>query len=90
MLWRQPRRCCRRRPGDRFFPLGMTGMKKLSDYFIDEKVDADQRDRAVVLCDRLGPIWIVPFRIDERVRLTRGTKHVLRLTARPIGAGGLP
>jgi len=75
-----------RRPGDRFFPLGMSGMKKLSDFFIVEKIDADCRERSVVLCDQLGPIWIVPLRIDERVRLTRVTKRVLRLQARQIGA----
>ena len=68
-----------RRPGDRFFPLGMTGMKKLSDFFIDEKIAADQRERVVVLCDQLGPIWVVPLRIDERVRLTRATRRILRL-----------
>ena len=49
------------------------------DNFIDEKVDADRRERVVVLCDQLGPIWIVPLRIDERVRLTRVTKRILRL-----------
>lgn len=73
-----------RRPGDRFFPLGMSGMKKLSDFFIDEKIDPEARKRTVVLCDQLGPIWIVPFRIDERVRLTRSTKRILRLKARPL------
>ena len=73
-----------RRPGDRFFPLGMTGMKKLSDFFIDEKIDSRLRERTVVLCDQLGPIWIVPFRIDERVRLTRATRRILRLRARRI------
>ncbi|UCD29777.1 MAG: tRNA lysidine(34) synthetase TilS [Planctomycetota bacterium] len=73
-----------RRPGDRFFPLGMSGMKKLSDFFIDEKIGADQREGAIVLCDQLGPIWIVPFRIDERVRLRRATKRILRVRARPI------
>lgn len=74
-----------RRPGDRFFPLGMSGMKKLSDFFIDEKIEARARDRAVVLCDQLGPIWIVPFRIDQRVRLTQLTRRVLRLRARQTG-----
>jgi len=74
-----------RRPGDRFFPLGMTGMKKLSDFFIDEKIDAKLRERTVVLCDQLGPIWVVPFRIDERVRLTRATRRILRLRARGMG-----
>lgn len=68
-----------RRAGDKFLPLGMDGMKKLSDFFVDEKIDADRRENVVVLCDQLGPIWIVPLRIDERVRLTRATKRILRL-----------
>ncbi|NLX13371.1 MAG: tRNA lysidine(34) synthetase TilS [Phycisphaerales bacterium] len=73
-----------RRPGDRFYPLGMAGVKKLSDFLIDQKVDFDLRDRTAVVCDQLGPIWVVPFRIDDRVRLTRGTHRILRLRARPI------
>jgi len=73
-----------RRSGDKFFPLGMDGMKKLSDFFIDEKIDAHRRERVVVLCDQLGPIWVVPFRIDERVRLTRATRHILRLRVKEV------
>lgn len=75
-----------RRPGDRFLPLGMTEMKKLSDFFIDEKIDAEMRERTVLLCDRLGPIWVVPWRIDERVRLTAATRRVFRLVAKPVPA----
>ncbi len=74
-----------RRPGDRFFPLGMTGMKKISDFLIDEKIDSAQREKLVVLCDQLGPIWVVPLRIDERVRLTRATRQILRLRVRQLG-----
>ncbi len=73
-----------RRPGDRFLPLGMSEVKKLSDFFIDEKIDADVRERTVLLCDRLGPIWVVPLRIDERVRLTEATRQVMRLRAREV------
>lgn len=72
-----------RRPGDRFFPLGLGGMKKLSDFLIDEKVEAAQRERVVVLCDQLGPIWIVPWRIDERVRLTGATRRILQVRVQP-------
>ncbi len=72
-----------RQSGDRFFPLGMTRMKKISDFLIDEKVEAARRERVVLLCDQLGPVWVVPWRIDERVRLTRMTRRILRLRARP-------
>lgn len=73
-----------RREGDRFCPLGMQGMKKISDFLIDQKVAADLRDRTVLLCDQTGPIWVVPLRIDERVRLRPETQRVLRVTVRPI------
>ena len=77
-----------RRAGDRFYPLGMLGMKKLSDFLIDLKLEPPQRDKTVILCDQLGPIWVVPLRIDQRVRLTRQTRQVLRMVARPAGDGG--
>jgi len=76
-----------RRPGDRFFPLGMPGMKKLSDFLIDEKIEPDRREKRIILCDQLGPIWIVPLRIDDRVRLNRLTRSVLRISARPMTGG---
>jgi len=72
-----------RRPGDRFRPLGATGSKKLSDFFIDAKVPPERRERTAILCDELGPIWIVGHRIDERVRLRRDTSRVLKIVARP-------
>jgi tRNA(Ile)-lysidine synthase len=73
-----------RRPGDRFFPLGAPGSKKLSDFLIDLKVDPRQRDRVAILCDQLGPIWVIGYRMDDRVKLTALTKRVLRLSARPL------
>lgn len=73
-----------RRPGDRFFPLGSPGMKKLSDFLIDEKIEAARREKLVILCDQLGPVWVVPLRIDGRARLTRQTRQILRVVARPM------
>ncbi len=41
-----------REAGDRICPLGMTGTKKLKDFFIDEKVSRPEREKAVlVLCN---------------------------------------
>ncbi len=73
-----------RASGDRFSPLGAPGSKKLSEFLIDTKVDPAERDRVAVLCDQLGPIWIVGHRLDERVRLTRQTRRVLRMRARRL------
>lgn len=73
-----------RRPGDRFFPLGAPGSKKLSDFLNAAKVDPKERERVAVLCDHLGPIWIIGHRIDDRVKLTALTRQVLHLKAKPI------
>lgn len=73
-----------RRPGDRFFPLGAPGSKKLSDFLIDAKVEPLARQRVAVLCDHLGPIWVIGHRIDERVKLTALSRRVLHLRARPL------
>lgn len=73
-----------RRPGDRFFPLGAPGSKKLSDFLIDRKVRPNERKQVAVLCDQLGPIWIIGHRIDDRVKLTALTRRVLKLTAKRL------
>ncbi|TWT41944.1 tRNA(Ile)-lysidine synthase [Phycisphaerae bacterium RAS1] len=80
-----------RREGDRFHPLGAPGAKTLADFFIEQKVEPSMRARIGVLCDQLGPIWVLPLRIDERVKLRPGTRRVLCLTlhsyaARKLGA----
>lgn len=68
-----------RQSGDRFHPLGAPGSKSIADYLSDAKIDRAERDRAAVLCDQLGPIWLIGHRIDDRVRLTRLTRRVLRI-----------
>lgn len=73
-----------RRPGDRFYPLGAPGSKKLSDFLIDAKVNPQERERVAVLCDHLGPVWVIGHRIDERVKLTALTRRVLHLRAKPL------
>lgn len=73
-----------RRPGERFFPLGAPGTKTLSDFLTDHKVTPKDRERVAVLCDHLGPIWIIGYRIDDRVKLTGLTRRVLHLRAAPL------
>lgn len=75
-----------RRSGDRFWPLGAPGTKKLSEFLIDAKVDPSERQRVAVLCDQLGPVWIVGHRLDERVKLTRQTRRVLKIRAERLDA----
>jgi len=72
-----------RREGERFWPLGAPGSKRLSDFLIDEKIDPALRSRIGVVCDQCGPVWIMPLRIDERVKLRPTTRRALHLIFRP-------
>ncbi len=68
-----------RKAGDRFHPLGSKGIKKLKDFFIDEKVPYLMRSRIPIVTVNDQPIWIVGMRIDDRVKLSVGTKKVLKI-----------
>jgi tRNA(Ile)-lysidine synthase len=67
------------RPGDRFQPLGMKGEKKVKDFFIDEKVPLKERKRVPLLLFDGVLGWVGGMRIDHRLRVTGGTKKVLRI-----------
>ncbi|AYL97884.1 tRNA lysidine(34) synthetase TilS [Mucilaginibacter celer] len=63
--------------GDHFFPLGMKGRKKLSDFFINQKVPLHQKDKIPVLVNGNGEImWIGGYRPDERYKVNDNTKKV--------------
>jgi len=63
--------------GDKFKPLGMKSFKKLSDFFVDEKVPLPIKDRTPLLINGNGEIvWVVGMRQDERYKLSATTKKV--------------
>lgn len=62
--------------GDRFYPFGMKGAKKLSDYFVDRKYSLFDKQEAWLLCSGDDIVWIVNERIDNRYCITDKTKTV--------------
>ena len=62
--------------GDHFFPLGMKGKKKLSDFFIDHKFSIADKESAWLLLSGKDIIWIVGHRIDERYKISAATKRL--------------
>jgi tRNA(Ile)-lysidine synthase len=70
--------------GDRFVPLGMTGQKKLSDFFIDIKLPVVEKRRRLVLVSGDDIVWLVGLRPDERFKVTDLTEKVLRVRVLPL------
>jgi len=68
-----------RQPGDRFQPLGMSQPKKLGEFMIDAKIPSAWRQRIPLVCSPKHILWVVGWRIDERVKVTKETKQVLCL-----------
>lgn len=55
-----------RKAGDFFYPVGMTGKKKLQDYFIDAKISRDMRGSVPLLVCNGEIAWVVGMRRDRR------------------------
>jgi len=69
------------RPGDRFIPFGMSGHKKLKDFFIDLRIPAEDRARIPILTHNDRPVWVCGFRIDDRYKVTSEVNRILKVTA---------
>ena len=68
-----------RQEGDRFFPLGSPGTKKLKKYFIDRKIPRETRDSIPVLvCDN-DVLWVVGYGISGKYKVTDRTETVMKV-----------
>lgn len=69
----------KRRPGDRFQPLGMSQTKKLQDFMVDTRIPRSWRARVPLVCSPEQILWVVGWRIDDRAKVTEATNTCLRL-----------
>ena len=73
-----------RRNGDRFYPFGMTGSKKIKDFLIDQKVAKNQRDGVPIVVDNAQHIlWIIGYRTSQIGQITDTTQRVLKIQYAP-------
>lgn len=65
--------------GDFFFPFGMDGKKKLSKFFKDEKMSLIEKENSWLLCSGDKIVWVIGKRMDDRFKLTSGSKQGLQI-----------
>ena len=70
------------RPGDRFHPLGMKGTQKIKQFFIDHKIPRFERPMIPLLVSGDDIVWVVGYRMDDRVKVTASTKRVVKVEVR--------
>ena len=69
-----------RRSGDSFQPLGMSGTKKLKDFFIDQKIPRSKRDETPIFVTATGNVFGVgQLRINDKYKITNQTDEILMI-----------
>ena len=76
-----------RRPGDRIFPLGAPGEKKLKDYLIDKKVPRAQRDKLVLLACGGEVLAVLGMTVSVRACVDENTKNIAVIKVEVNNAG---
>jgi tRNA(Ile)-lysidine synthase len=68
-----------RRRGDRFVPLGLGEETRVGRFMINARIPRNWRDNIPLVVADKGIAWVVGYRIEDRFKVTEGTKRVLYL-----------
>lgn len=69
-----------RKPGDFFYPTGISGKKAIKKYFIDKKIDRNLRDGIPLLATDAEVLWIIGYAINQRCLADSNTKNILKVS----------
>ncbi|WP_175438274.1 tRNA lysidine(34) synthetase TilS [Fusibacter sp. 3D3] len=73
-----------REDGDVFVPLGMSGHKKIKDFFIDEKIPKEKRNQIWLICDDEKIVWVHGMRMNDMCKITNKTENILLISFNDI------
>jgi tRNA(Ile)-lysidine synthase len=69
-----------RRAGDRFFPCGSPGKKKLKEYLIDTKVPLEKRNVMPLVARDQEILWVIGMRTSQKIKPDSRTRQYVKLT----------
>jgi tRNA(Ile)-lysidine synthase len=67
------------RKGDVFNPHGLKHTKKLQDFFVDEKISRDLRNRLPIFLADDEILWVSGYRTSDVSKIKKNTKRILRI-----------
>ena len=65
--------------GDHFKPLGMQQKRKLSDFFIDLKLERRIKNQIPIICSKKNIVWIAGYRLADDFKVTEKTRVYYKL-----------
>jgi tRNA(Ile)-lysidine synthase len=65
--------------GDFIQPLGMSGLKKVSDVLIDKKVALNDKKNTWVLLSENEIIWVIGYIISEKYKINKSSKQFYKI-----------
>ncbi|MHC4463738.1 MAG: tRNA lysidine(34) synthetase TilS [Planctomycetota bacterium] len=68
-----------REVGERFWPLGSAGEKKVGKFLTAARVPQEIRRKLLIISDSEKIIWVRPIRMSEQAKITGGTRKILQL-----------
>jgi tRNA(Ile)-lysidine synthase len=68
-----------RQTGDRFWPLGLPGQKRIGKFLTSEKVPYSIREKVIIIRDNEKIIWVWPVRTSEEAKVSKETQQILQL-----------
>jgi len=65
--------------GDYFYPYGLKGEKKISEFYKNLKYSIVDKENQWLLCSNDDIVWVIGQRIDDRYKITNKTKTIYRI-----------
>lgn len=66
--------------GDYFYPLGVNGKKKISDWFNDVKLNEEEKLNTKLLMHQNDVLAIIGYRVDKRFVVNENTKLITKIS----------